>query len=120
MDLRGRTDQNRPVPPMPTRRTTATVLGACGIAIPALLAAGGAAARPGGAWLGVPGWAPGAAILAAAAAAGPGGRIEEDRSRRAPASCSPSGSSWRGRRWRACGLSPGRPCSRWRWRASRS
>ena len=52
MDLRGRTDQNRPVPPMPSRETAATVLGACGIAIPALLAAGGAAARPGG-----PGWA---------------------------------------------------------------
>ena len=66
MDLRGRTDQNRPVPPMPSRETAATVLGACGIAIPALLAAGGAAARPGGVWQGVPGWAPAAAILAAA------------------------------------------------------
>ena len=66
MDLRDRTDQNRPVPPMPSRETTATVLGACGIAIPALLAAGGAAARPGGVWQGVPGWAPAAGILAAA------------------------------------------------------
>lgn len=67
MDLRGRTDQNRPVPPMPSRRTIASVLGVCGIAIPALLAAGGAASRPGGTWQGVPGWAPGAAILAATA-----------------------------------------------------
>jgi hypothetical protein len=51
---------------MPSRETTATVLGACGIAIPALLAAGGAAARPGGTWQGVPGWAPFAGIFAAA------------------------------------------------------
>ena len=50
---------------MPSRETTATVLGACGIAIPALLAAGGAAARPGGTWQGVPGWGPFAGILAA-------------------------------------------------------
>jgi hypothetical protein len=68
MDLRGCTDQNRPVPPMPSRETAATVLGACGIAVPALLAAGGAAARPGGVWQGVPGWAPAAAILVAAVA----------------------------------------------------
>jgi hypothetical protein len=66
MDLRGRTDQNRPAPLMPSRETTATVLGACGIALPALLAAGGAAARPGGAWLGVPHWVPAVVILAAA------------------------------------------------------
>jgi hypothetical protein len=66
MDLRGRTDQNRPVPPMPSRETAATVLGACGIAIPALLAVGGAAACPGGAWQGVPGWGAAVAILAAA------------------------------------------------------
>jgi hypothetical protein len=52
---------------MPSRETTAAVLGFCGIALPALLAAGGAAARPGGTWQGVPGWAPSAAILAAAA-----------------------------------------------------
>jgi hypothetical protein len=51
---------------MPSRETTATVLGTCGIAIPALLAAGGAAARPGGTWQGVPGWAAFAGILAAA------------------------------------------------------
>jgi hypothetical protein len=52
---------------MPSRRTLASVLGAGGIAIPALLAAGGAAARPGGAWLGAPGWAAGAAIVAGVA-----------------------------------------------------
>ena len=57
-----------PGPPMPSRETVATVLGACGIAFPALLAAGGAAARPGGPWQGVPGAAPAAAILAAAVA----------------------------------------------------
>ena len=67
MDLRDRADQNRPAPPMPSRETTAAVLGYCGIAIPSLLAAGGAAARPGGLWQGVPGWAPSAALLAAAA-----------------------------------------------------
>jgi hypothetical protein len=39
---------------MPSRRAVVTVLGAFGIAIPALLATGGAAGRPGGAWLGVP------------------------------------------------------------------
>jgi hypothetical protein len=43
------------------------VLGALGLVLPALAAAAGAAARPGGAWLGVPGWGLG---LAAAAAVG--------------------------------------------------
>jgi hypothetical protein len=52
---------------MPSRRCLAAVVGACGIAIPALLAAGGAAARPGGLWLGVPSGTTGAVILAAAA-----------------------------------------------------
>ncbi len=66
MDTRDRTDQNRPVPKMPSRRTAATVLGVCGIAIPALLAVGGAAARPGGAWLGLPTGLPAAAIASAA------------------------------------------------------
>jgi hypothetical protein len=66
MDLRHRTDQNRRVPPMPSRDTAATVLGACGIALPALLAAGGAAARPGGLWQGLPGAVPALAILATA------------------------------------------------------
>ncbi|HSD28758.1 MAG TPA: hypothetical protein VLL75_15755 [Vicinamibacteria bacterium] len=45
---------------MLSRKNLAAVLGACGIAIPALLAAGGAAARPGGVWLGPP---QGAAVL---------------------------------------------------------
>jgi hypothetical protein len=49
---------------MTSRRTLASVVGACGIAIPALLAAGGAAARPGGVWLGVPAWGAGAAVVA--------------------------------------------------------
>jgi hypothetical protein len=66
MDLRRGTDHNRPVPPMLSRDTTTTVLGTCGVVIPALLAAGGAAARPGGAWQGVPGAAAGAALLASA------------------------------------------------------
>jgi hypothetical protein len=39
---------------MLSRDGAAAVLGACGVAVPALLAAGGAAARPGGVWLGVP------------------------------------------------------------------
>ena len=52
---------------MAKRETTAAVLGACGIAIPAMLAAGGAAARPGGVWQGVPGGASTAAVLAVAA-----------------------------------------------------
>jgi hypothetical protein len=53
---------------MLSRKTLAAVLGACGIAVPALLAAGGAAARPGGLWLGLPDAAVAAAIVAAAAA----------------------------------------------------
>ncbi len=67
MDLDGGAYQNRPARPMLSRRTLASVLGACGVAIPALLAAGGAAARPGGAWVGVPGWAAGATIVAGVA-----------------------------------------------------
>jgi hypothetical protein len=67
MDLRGGPDQNRQALPMLSRRTLAAVLGACGIGIPAFLAAGGAAARPGGAWLGAPGWTAGVAILAGVA-----------------------------------------------------
>jgi hypothetical protein len=67
MDLPGGPYQNRPALTMLSRRTVAPLLGACGIAIPALLAAGGAAARPGGAWVGVPGWAAGVAIVAGVA-----------------------------------------------------
>jgi hypothetical protein len=52
---------------MLSRKTLAAVLGACGIALPALLAAGGAAARPGGVWLGVPGVTVAAAVVAGAA-----------------------------------------------------
>jgi len=58
---------------MPLRRYAAALLGACGIAVPALLAAGGAAARPGGIWLGAPNGVAavlivvGAILLAAAA-----------------------------------------------------
>jgi hypothetical protein len=52
---------------MLSRKNAAAMLGACGMAIPALLAAGGAAARPGGMWLGVPSW-PIALVLAAGAA----------------------------------------------------
>jgi hypothetical protein len=54
MDLAGRAYQNRPTRPMLLRKNAAAVLGVCGIAIPALLAAGGAAVRPGGIWLGAP------------------------------------------------------------------
>ena len=63
MDLGGTPYQNQLALPMPSRKTLAAVLGACGVALPALLAAGGAAARPGGAWLGVPGVAATAAIV---------------------------------------------------------
>ncbi len=71
MDLSDGPYQNRPVRPMPPpRRSLATVVGACGIAIPALLAAGGAAARPGGLWLGVPGGTAAATILVAVAGLG--------------------------------------------------
>jgi hypothetical protein len=59
---------------MLSRKTLAAVLGTCGIAFPALLAAGGAAARPGGLWLGVPGAAVAAAIVAAAAVLAVAGR----------------------------------------------
>jgi len=67
MDLGGGPYQNRPARPMLSRKTLATVLGACGIAFPALLAAGGAAARPGGVWLGVPGASIAASIVGATA-----------------------------------------------------
>ena len=52
---------------MLSRKTLAAVLGACGIAVPALLAVGGAAARPGGVWLGLPGEGATIAILAGVA-----------------------------------------------------
>jgi hypothetical protein len=52
---------------MPSRKNAAAVLGACAIAIPALLAAGGAAARPRGVWLGLPSWPIALLLLAAAA-----------------------------------------------------
>jgi len=51
---------------MLSRENVAAVVGACGIAIPALLAAGGAAGRPGGVWLGAPSGAATLLILAAA------------------------------------------------------
>ncbi len=63
MDLRRGAAQN-PVPSMPPRRALATVAGATGVAVPALLAAGGAAARPGGVWLGFPTSEAGLAIVA--------------------------------------------------------
>jgi hypothetical protein len=53
---------------MLSRKDVAAVLGACGIAIPALLAAGGAAARPGGVWLGSPDGAATLLVLAGAIA----------------------------------------------------
>jgi hypothetical protein len=56
MDLDDVPYQNRPTRPMLSRRNVAAALGACGIGIPALLAAGGAAARPHGVWLGLPPW----------------------------------------------------------------
>jgi hypothetical protein len=59
---------------MLSRKTLAAVLGACGIAIPALLAAGGAAARPGGIWLGAPGAGAAAATLAGVAVLALGAR----------------------------------------------
>jgi hypothetical protein len=59
---------------MLSRKTLAAVLGACGIAVPALLAAGGAAARPGGIWLGAPGAGAAAATLAGVAVLALGAR----------------------------------------------
>lgn len=52
---------------MSPARAARPVLGALGVVLPALAAAAGAAGRPGGAWLGVPGWG---LVLAAAAAVG--------------------------------------------------
>ena len=91
---------------MPSRRPPRPLLGACGIAVPALLAAGGAAARPGGVWLGVPGGRRGRlarrrAALALARVAGRPARVRRPPApRRAPAR--------RERRSPACGRSPGR------------
>ena len=69
MDFRGRPHQNRRAPPMPSRTSTAAAaLGAFAIAVSALAGAGGAASRPGGAWLGVPAVAMGGALVAAAVA----------------------------------------------------
>lgn len=53
---------------MPSRRLLLTLAGACGILLPAALAAGGAAARPGGIWLGLPSASVAAALLAGVAA----------------------------------------------------
>ena len=103
---------------MPSRRLLLTLAGACGILVPAILAAGGAAARPGGVWLGRPApasWRPslaGAAALALARGAGtPGG---------AARACS-CRSYWSSPACRSPGFArcPGRPCSRWRWPGSR-
>ncbi len=55
---------------MSARRALATIAGAAGVAVPALLAAGGAAARPGGVWLGVPAAGAALSIVAAAVALG--------------------------------------------------
>jgi hypothetical protein len=51
---------------MPSRRLVGSLLGGCGILVPALLAAGGAAGRPGGVLLG---WPPAGIVLALAVAA---------------------------------------------------
>jgi hypothetical protein len=67
MDLGRGPYQNRAALPMLSRRTLAALLGASGIGIPALLALGGASARPGGTWLGVPAWSAGVVVLAGVA-----------------------------------------------------
>jgi len=66
MDLAGGPIHNPAAPPMPPRHHVATALGACGIAVPALLGLGGAAASPQGVWLGIPPVATAMAVLAGA------------------------------------------------------
>ena len=109
MDWRDRTDQNRPVPPMPSRETTANVLGVCGIA------SGSPGRRrrldaPGGAWQGVPG----GLRRPPSSPPRPAGRGRPSRGSLAPCAglLLPVGLLLAGAPSRECGLSPGRPWSR--------
>ncbi len=70
MDMGDLTYQNRPTRPMLSRRNAVALAGGGAILVPALLAAGGASARPGGVWLGVPRWPVALLLLAGAAGLG--------------------------------------------------